>query len=130
MALPDNRAHLYSLLGEDGIARLVDRHYHWMQTLPEVRPVLAMHALPLDETKARLRAFLSGWLGGPDRYRPRYGEPFMRRRHLPFPIDAAARDQWLLCMRHALADVIEQDEARRQLEAAFAAMAEHMRNRP
>lgn len=130
MALPDPvPASLYDRLGEDAIARLVERHYHWMQTLPEVRPVLAMHALPLDETKARLRAFLSGWLGGPDRYRPRYGEPFMRRRHLPFPIDAAARDQWLLCMRRALAETVDDDALRQRLDVAFTRMAEHMRNR-
>ena len=58
---------LYARLGgEPAIGRLVDRIYHWMQVLPEASDVLAMHHADLGEVKARLRAFLSGWLGGPN----------------------------------------------------------------
>lgn len=125
-ALPST---LYARLGDAGIERLVERLYHWMAVLPEAREVLAMHPADLGEVKARLRAFLSTWLGGPDRFRPAYGEPFMRRRHFGVPIDSAARDGWMLCLRRALDEVVADPTLHAELLAAFAAMADHLRNR-
>jgi hemoglobin len=52
----------------------------------------------------------------------------LRRRHLPFTIAAAERDQWLLCMNQALSEVVEDVTLRQELSAAFAKVAEHMRN--
>lgn len=121
---------LYARIGGDPvIAELVDRLYYWMVILPEAREVWAMHHSDLDDTKARLRAFLSTWFGGPDQYSPAYGDPFMRRRHMPFAIGPAERDVWLLCLRRALADVVKEPELRSLLDSLFSTMAEHMRNR-
>lgn len=120
---------LHARLGDTGIAQLVDRLYARMATLPEVRPVWQMHHGDLTQTKARLRAFLSGWLGGPDRYTPQYGMPRMRRRHLAFSIGRSERDQWMLCLRMALDDTVADGALRAELDAAFSAMAEHLRNR-
>ena len=53
----------------------------------------------------------------------------LRRRHLPFSIGAAERDQWLLCMNQALSEVVEDVILREELSAAFAKVADHMRNR-
>ncbi|NTV09338.1 MAG: group II truncated hemoglobin [Zoogloea sp.] len=119
----------YDLLGDDGITRLVDRLYYWMAVLPEVRPVMRMHTRNMDEVKTRLRAFLTGWFGGPDLYRATYGEPFMRRRHFGFPIDSVARDMWMTCLRRALDDAVSDPGLRTALLHAFQAMADHMRNR-
>lgn len=120
---------LYARLGgEPGIGRLVDRIYHWMQVLPEASDVLAMHHADLGEVKARLRAFLSGWLGGPERFRASYGEPRMRRRHFAFVIDNAARDGWMLCLRRAVDEEVEDPQLGAELKAAFQAMADHLRN--
>lgn len=53
----------------------------------------------------------------------------LRARHLPFSIGAAERDQWLLCMNQALGEVVEEAALREDLSAAFAKVADHMRNR-
>lgn len=99
-----------------------------MQVLPEASDVLAMHHADLGEVKARLRAFLSGWLGGPERFRASYGEPRMRRRHFAFAIDNAARDGWMLCLRRAVDEEVEDPQLGAELKAAFQAMADHLRN--
>ncbi|MCB1957650.1 MAG: group II truncated hemoglobin [Rhodocyclaceae bacterium] len=119
----------YDDIGADGIERLVDRFYHHMRVLPEAATIFAMHPTDLGETKATLRAFLSMWLGGPDLFRPTHGEPFLRRRHLRFPIDGAARDAWMHCMGLALAEVVEDARLREHLTANFQQMANHMVNR-
>ena len=53
----------------------------------------------------------------------------LRRRHLPFAIGDAERDQWLLCMNQALSEVVEDAALRQELAIAFARVADHMRNR-
>ena len=120
----------YDQLGEAGIDRLVERIYHWMAELPEAEAAMRLHHPDMREVKQRLAAFLSGWLGGPDRYRPLYGEPMMRRRHFPFPIGPAERDAWMAALAEALAEVAGDDpDLHDALLMRFAAMAEHMRNR-
>ena len=56
----------------------------------------------LDGAEQRLRDFLVGRFGGPPRYIEQRGHPRLRMRHMPFPIDVAARDRWLLLMGRAL----------------------------
>ena len=124
------RIDLYTQLGEAGIQRLVDRLYHWMAVLPEAHAAYRLHGPDLDEVKRRLAAFLSGWLGGPERYRDSYGEPMMRRRHLAFPVGPLERDAWMAALDQALNEVLEDDpELCGALRRQFASMAEHMRNR-
>lgn len=126
-ALP---ASLYERIGgEPTLTRVAERLYEWMKALPEAAQVHAMHTTDLGETRARLTAFLSGFFGGPDRYRPQFGEPLMRRRHMAFAIGPLERDVWLGCMRHALADVITDPGLREEAFARIAQFAEHMRNR-
>jgi hemoglobin len=40
--------------------------------------------------------------GGPPRYAEQRGHPRLRMRHMPFPIDQAARDRWIALMERAL----------------------------
>jgi hemoglobin len=49
-------------------------------------------------------AFFVGLLGGPPLYQQLYGNPMMRARHMPFPIDEAARQEWLRCFAVVLED--------------------------
>ncbi len=115
--------------GEAGVRTLVHRFYALMDLLPEAWEVRCMHPPDLAGSEEKLFLFLSGWLGGPDLYRQRFGPPFLRARHLPFSIGILERDQWMLCMRGALAEQIDDPELRRMLEARFAGLADHMRNR-
>jgi hemoglobin len=121
----------YELLGgEPGVRQLVARFYDYMDTEERAREVRQMHAQSLRASREKLFLFLSGWLGGPDLYVQKYGHPRLRRRHLPFAIGKQERDQWMYCMRRALADMPIEDGQKQQLERAFAATADHMRNQP
>lgn len=114
--------------GEAAIRQLVERFYELMDTLPESQGIRAMHARDLRASKEKLFMFLSGWLGGPQLYMEKYGHPRLRQRHLPFAIGASERDQWMACMRQAMADVGIDAELRQALEAAFYKTADFMRN--
>lgn len=122
-------ATLYERLGEDDLHRLVERIYHWMAILPDAQAAMDLHHPDTSEVQRRLSAFLSGWLGGPDLFRPAYGEPFMRRRHMAFPIGVAERDAWMTAFRRALTEVVTDPDIRAELDARIAAMADHLRNR-
>ncbi|THF66105.1 globin [Pseudothauera nasutitermitis] len=115
--------------GEPAVRALVDRFYQLMDELPEAWGVRRMHAEDLSGSAEKLFLFLSGWLGGPNLYVERFGPPFLRARHLPFSIGAAERDQWMLCMRQALEEIVSDAEARDHLLRAFTGLADHMRNR-
>lgn len=119
----------YERLGGDAAVRaLVDRFYDLMDALPEARTVRGMHAADLTLSRQKLYEFLSGWLGGPALYIEKYGHPRLRARHLPVRIGPAERDQWMLCMRGALAETVPDERLRHELEQAIGRVAEHMRN--
>lgn len=120
----------YSRIGGDaGIRRLVDRFYQLMDELPEAYAARKIHPADLTESANKLFDFLSGWLGGPQRYIEKYGQPMLRRRHLPYAIGPQARDEWLMCMRMALEETVEDEALRTALYAQFAQLGEHMCNR-
>lgn len=121
----------YELIGgEAGVRQLVGRFYDFMDSETDARQVRELHAKSLRASREKLFLFLSGWLGGPDLYVQKYGHPMLRRRHMPFSIGTQERDQWMYCMRKALADMPIAAELKAKLEQAFMATADHMRNRP
>jgi hemoglobin len=86
--------------GEATFTRLVDVFYAGVATDPILRPIY-----PEDElgpAAERLRLFLIQYWGGPTTYSDQRGHPRLRMRHVPFVVDIAARDAWLLHMRTAL----------------------------
>lgn len=121
--------HYTRIGGEQALRALVRRFYELMDELPETYGIRKMHAESLDGAADKLFKFLSGWMGGPQLFVQEFGEPFLRRRHLPFPIGGSERDQWLLCMDRALEEVVADAALRGELSAAFAKVADHMRNR-
>lgn len=123
------QTHYQRIGGEAVVRRLVQRFYQIMDELPETYGIRKMHAENLSGAEDKLFKFLSGWLGGPQLFVAEFGQPFLRRRHFPFAIGAAERDQWLLCMRQALDEVVAEPALREELFAAFAKLADHMRNR-
>ena len=122
--------HYERIGGEEKIRELVDRFYELMDTLPEAGQIRGMHARDLRVSREKLFMFLSGWLGGPQLYMEKYGHPRLRQRHMPFAVDSAARDQWMMCMVQAMKDVGIEESLRRELEAAFYKTADFMRNQP
>jgi len=116
--------------GEAGVRRLVDAFYDAMDTRPELAALRALHPPDLAHARDKLTWFLVGWTGGPPRYVERFGHPRLRARHLPFPIDSAARDAWMSAMRLALAATVPDDAARDLLDTHLARLADHLRNTP
>ncbi|EXF25088.1 globin [Nesterenkonia sp. AN1] len=53
----------------------------------------------LEPAKERLLMFLEQYWGGPRTYQEQRGHPRLRMRHMPFAVDAQARDKWLRFMR-------------------------------
>ena len=117
-----------ALGGEVAVRALVERFYEHMDEDAEALTIRRMHPEDLARAQQRLFEFLSGWLGGPNLYWERHGHPRLRMRHLPFTIDAAARDAWMGCMRKALAETVADDTLRAQLDQALTNVANHMRN--
>ena len=121
--------HYARLGGEEVVRDLVDRFYDLMDATPEYYGIRKLHPQDLSGSRQKLFMFLSGWLGGPQLYVEAYGHPMLRARHLPFPIGIAERDQWMGCMRQAMADLSIEHGLRQELDQAFSRTADHMRNR-
>lgn len=107
---PDDLASLFERVGgRPFFSTLVGRFYDGVAEDPILRPMYPQELAPARE---RLELFLVQFFGGPDDYTTRRGAPMLRARHLPFPIDEAARDAWLTHMGEAL-DAAELDVADR-----------------
>ncbi len=119
----------YALLGgETGVRKLVDRFYDLMDESPEAASIRKMHPPRLTGSRQKLFEFLSGYLGGPPLYLENRGHPKLRMRHLPFKIDANARDSWLRCMNQALDEQITDKLLLMQLKNNFYKTADHLIN--
>ena len=114
--------------GAATIDRLVETFYARMDALPAAQTIRAMHADDLGPTKQVLKRYLCEWMGGPKLYSVEKGHPRLRHRHLGFRIGAAERDAWLLCMRAALEQWIEDVDARMEIDSSLTKLADWMRN--
>ncbi|MGV8933776.1 MAG: group II truncated hemoglobin [Gallionellaceae bacterium] len=121
-------SHYQRIGGAEKVRSLVHRFYQIMDELPESYGIRKMHAADLQNSEDKLFKYLSGWMGGPQLYIQEYGHPMLRKRHLPFAIGIAERDQWLMCMTMALTEVVDEEELRQQLLTALTGLADHMRN--
>jgi hemoglobin len=125
-----DRATPYEQLGGAApLRRIVERFYDAMDADPRAADIRAMHASNLAPMKEKLFEFLSGWLGGPPLYFQRPDAKCMGSAHAEFAIGERERDQWMLCMREALAAEPMPDELRALLDGALTRMADFMRNR-
>jgi hemoglobin len=116
--------------GERAVRELVHRFYELMDQLPEAYGIRKLHQADLGSAEEKLYLYLTGWLGGPQIYVAKYGHPRLRSRHLPFAIGNAERDQWMLCMRQAMAEQIDDAPLRQALDKALTDLADFMRNQP
>jgi hemoglobin len=112
--------------GEEVLRRLINHFYDRIdRDSPKVR---ALH--PADDSNSRrnLFEFLSGWMGGPQLYMQRKGHPRLRMRHFPFSIGSEEADEWMRCMRGAMADTGVPSPLRDYLESRLEQTAQHVRN--
>jgi len=91
---------LYERIGAEKVERLVAAFYARVDRDTVIRP---LYGKTLSCAIQALTDFMTAWLGGA----PVYDLPAarLRRRHLPFVIDAHARDAWLADMKAAVRDV-------------------------
>jgi truncated hemoglobin YjbI len=91
---------LYDRIGGETVERLVATFYARVDRDPVIRP---LYGKTLSCAIRSLTDFMTTWLGGPPGYYIRGGR--LRRRHMPFAIDARARSAWLANMRAAVREV-------------------------
>ncbi len=115
--------------GESQVHALVDRFYDLMDLEPGYAALRAAHGTELANAREKLKMFLTGWLGGPQRYTEQFGHPRLRMRHMPFSIGIAERDQWVACMDQAMQETEIDDALRTRLKESFMQTADWMRNR-
>lgn len=119
----------YQILGEEGIRQLAETFYDVMDELPEAAHIRAMHSRSLVDIKEKLTDYLTGWMGGPPRYKEKTGTVCLTEPHAPFPIGPAERDQWLLCFNEALERINASDELKAMLKEPVYRLADTVRNR-
>jgi hemoglobin len=117
---------VYGLIGDDGFARLTAAFFRRVPHDDLLRP---MYEHDLAGAEWRLREFLVGRFGGPQRYIEQRGHPRLRMRHAPFKIDRAARDRWVATMIQALAETNLPPAADAALRRFFDDAATFMINR-
>ena len=113
-------------------AQVLAHHFHdrgvGARVLPEAQGIRAIHQPNLASAKDKLFKFLSGWLGGPNLFIEEFGHPMLRARHLRFAIGESERDQWMLCMNKALAEMTMDPRLKTNLQNALQQLATHLIN--
>jgi hemoglobin len=98
---------IYRALGVEGITRMLEDFYRELGHSP-IAGLFPQGETALLEAGRKSALFFVGVCGGPPLYAQQHGPPRMRARHLPFAIDAQAREAWLRCWD----PVLEQAPAR------------------
>lgn len=122
-----NEADVYAAIGEIGFEQLVAAFYRQVPGDDILGPMYPHD--DLEGAEQRLRDFLIGRFGGPQRYIEQRGHPRLRMRHGPFVIDNRARDRWLKLMNNAFAETHVPADVQAVLRPFFEAVATMMVNR-
>jgi hemoglobin len=86
--------------GRPTFEKLVQRFYAGVAEDPPLRELYPEE--DLGPAAERLTGFLEQYWGGPTTYSEQRGHPRLRMRHMPFKVDPAQRDRWLMHMRAAV----------------------------
>ena len=119
---------IYALIGEEGFTRLIAAFYRQVPGDDILATMYPPHDLAGAEQ--RLRDFLIGRFGGPQRYIEQRGHPRLRMRHMPFAVNTAARERWLQLMTNALDEVKLPAEVDVFLRDFFEGVSAMLVNRP
>lgn len=80
--------------------KLTTAFYRGVADDPVLRPMYPEE--DLEPARVRLQLFLEQYWGGPTTYSDTRGHPRLRMRHMPFHINADARERWLTHMTGAI----------------------------
>jgi hemoglobin len=114
--------------GEQAVRAVCARLYALMEELPEARACREIHPPSLERAEEKLFEFMSGWLGGPQLYREKYGHPRLRQRHFVAPIGNEETSGWLACFHQAWKEIVPASPLADDLAARIDALGWHMRN--
>ena len=87
---------IFRALGVEGITQMLVDFYAELGRSP-IAGLFPQGEAALREAGQKSALFFVGVCGGPPLYAQQIGPPRMRARHLPFAIDAKAREAWLAC---------------------------------
>jgi hemoglobin len=118
---------IYTIIGEEGFRRLVAAFYRQVPGDDILGPMYPSQ--DLSGAEQRLRDFLVGRFGGPQRYIEQRGHPRLRMRHMPFAVNRAARGRWLALMHNALDEVKLPADVDAFLREFFSSVSAMLRNR-
>jgi hemoglobin len=104
---------------------LTERFYQGVAGDEVLRP---MYPADLEAPRRHLCLFLAQFWGGPRFYDDERGSPRLRARHMPFKVDADARNRWMAHMSSAVAAANLGPLEEAQLLSYFEASASHMVN--
>jgi len=94
----------YKHLGEDGIRKMVSRHYDLLR-VSSINHLFAKDDAELELSKQNSADFMIQICGGPDYFNQHKGKPMMADRHAPFTITPEGRLVWLNCYKQALLEL-------------------------
>jgi hemoglobin len=94
---------IYATMGAENVIAMLEDFYLLLGE-SAIAAMFPQGEEDLREASRKSAAFFIGLLGGPPVYQQLYGNPMMRARHMPFPIDETARLEWMRCFDMALAD--------------------------
>lgn len=124
---------VFEICGNDFFVSLVDAFYDGVET-DSVLMSMYPDGADTKEARHRLSLFFVQYWGGPHDYLELRGHPMLRMRHGSFPIDAQARDRWLLHMAGAIEQTMhlipdnDRESVVQQLANYVVNAAEHLRN--
>jgi hemoglobin len=119
---------VFAAIGEEGFRRLIAAFYRQVPGDEILGPMYPPGDLAGAEE--RLRDFLIGRFGGPQRYVERRGHPRLRMRHMPFAVNPAARQRWLELMANALDEARLPQDVDAYLREFFDGVSAMLVNRP
>jgi len=91
----------YKVLGEDGIRKLVSKHYDLLRA-SSIKDLFASDDSEFEKSKLHSSDFMIQICGGPDYFNQHKGKPQLTKRHAPFIITPDSRLVWLNCYKQAL----------------------------
>jgi len=94
----------YKQLGDDGIRKMVSRHYDLLRE-SAIKDLFPTDDAAFELSKQNSADFMIQICGGPDYFNQHRGKPMMTDRPAPFAIKPEGRIVWLTCYRQALMEL-------------------------
>jgi len=116
----------YDKIGDESLRQLIHDFYTEIKKDELMAP---LYEGDFEGAEERLFLFMIQFLGGPTTYQEKRGNPALRKRHFPFPVNDETMEHWLKNMETALSKSNMRQEHKDYLRAYFEKTAHFLRNR-